>query len=67
VETLTPGTEERGAPSLSQAMVRGGSPLDTPHTARVRVPCGRPSPANENGSIIGGTESQKKREKKGNL
>ena len=49
-------------PSLSQDMVRGGSPAATPHTVRVRIPSESPS-WKVNGSIIGGTGKGQERRK----
>lgn len=48
-----------GAPSLSHAMLSGGSPWLTPHTTLVRVPSTSPSPGKLKGSITGGTNGQK--------
>lgn len=44
-----------GVPSLSHAMLSGGSPWLTPHTTLVRVPSISPSPGKLKGSITGGT------------
>lgn len=49
-----------GAPSLSHAMLSGGSPWLTPHTTLVRVPSIRPSPGKLKGSITGGTNGKTK-------
>lgn len=49
-----------GAPSLSHAMLSGGSPWLTPQTTLVRVPSTSPSPGKLNGSITGGTIKKKK-------
>lgn len=51
---FAPSNAGNGSPSLSQRRVRGGSPLETPHTVRVRIPSASPS-WNEKGSIMGGT------------
>lgn len=64
--TFAPSNLGNGSPSLSQRNVNGGSPLDTPHTVRVRIPSASPS-WKEKGSIIGGTriyDMKKKRKEK---
>lgn len=55
--TLAPNTGGNGSPSLSQRSESGASPLETPHTVRVRIPSASPS-WKEKGSIIGGTGKQ---------
>lgn len=55
-----PSCSRTGAPSLSHAMLSGGSPWLTPHTTLVRVPSTSPSPGKLKGSITGGTNGKTK-------
>lgn len=55
-----PSCSKTGTPSLSHAMLSGGSPWLTPHTTLVRVPSTSPSAGKLKGSITGGTNGKTK-------
>lgn len=66
IVTLAPNRSGNGSPSLSHVNFKGGSPRDTPHTVRVRIPSARPSWKTK-GSIIGGTATRPRKETKNKI